>query len=192
MPVEVVDRDAAGAGDVPGRILGVGSDIDDDDVVVIDAPGEFGSSDRLEPRPITEIISGERVELVMMRDRNVPQRSPQRTDPWGGQPVMNPVAVPAGADEACGGEGAKVERRVGDALVDLCGEFLDVAFALFEHVDQLEAAPRRQRLGHLGEPVEECRLRLVISNVHLDLPPQVFKCLLDYATERISTLQAIT
>ncbi len=82
---------------------------------------------------------------------------------------MNPVTVSAGADQACGSEGTKVERSVGDALVDLCGELLDVAFALFEHVDQLDTAPRRQRLGHLREPVEQRRLRLVISNVHLDL-----------------------
>ena len=51
-----------------------------------------------------------------------------------------------------------MERRVGDALADLGGELLDVAFTLGEDVDELGPSPVAERLGDLGEPVEQCVL----------------------------------
>ena len=62
-----------------------------------------------------------------------------------------------------------MERGVGDALADLGGELVDVAFALGEHVDQLGAATVAERLGDLGERVVQRILRLPITHRQ---PPQ--------------------
>ena len=55
-----------------------------------------------------------------------------------------------------------MEGGVGDALADLGGEFLDVSFALGEHVDELGSASVAERLGDFGEGVEQRILRLSI------------------------------
>ena len=141
----------------------------DDDVTGGDPFGELVAADLLEPAAVAEVGGGELVELFVMGGGDVAQRRPQLADPVGGEPVVDPGAVAAGGDEAGGGEGAEVERGVGDALADLGGELVDVAFALGEHVDQLGAATVAERLGDLGERVEQRILRLSITHRQ---PPQ--------------------
>lgn len=46
----------------------------------------------------------------------------------------------------------------------LVGNLLDGALALGQHVDDLSAAPTAQRLGHLGERIEQCVLRLAVGH----------------------------
>ena len=138
---------------------------------------ELGSPDRFELGPIAEIVEGEGIELVVMSDRRVAQRSPQRTDTGRGQPIPDPVAVASTANQPSLGKGTKMKRGIGDTLVNLGSELLDMTLALLEHVDQLNTTSRRQRLGHLGEGVEERRLRLMICHSHPEtsLPHKLFK-----------------
>ena len=62
----------------------------------------------------------------------------------------------------------QVMRGVGDTLVDLGGDLLNGTFALGEDVDDLRSPATAQRLGHLGERIEQGILRCPIS--HADPP----------------------
>jgi len=80
---------------------------------------------------------------------------------------VHSAATCSDASRADGGEGAEVERRVGNALVDLGGELVDVSFALGKHVDQFGPPTVAERLGNFGEPVEQCVLLASICHCHL-------------------------
>ena len=60
-------------------------------------------------------------------------------------------------------------RGVGDALIDLVRELVDGAFALREHVDDLRPSAARERLGDLGEGVEEAVLGCTVAHQGLIL-----------------------
>ena len=164
-----VDRDRAGAGDVSGGVLGGGSDVDDHDVAGGEPLGELVAADLLEPAAVAEVGGGQLVELVVVGGGDVAQRRPEFADTVGGEPVVDPGPVASGGDETGAGEDPEVERGVGDALADLVSQLLDVALALGEHVDELGAAPVAERLGDLGEGVEQRILRLPITHRQ---PPQ--------------------
>jgi hypothetical protein len=114
--------------------------------------GQLGARDLFEAGPVPEIGGG---ELVEMGGRHEPQRRPQLRHLVGAKPVVDACALPPGRDQPSGGEGAEVERRVRQALADLRGEVVNVSFALGQHVDDLGPPAVRQRLGDLGEPVEQ-------------------------------------
>ena len=65
-------------------------------------------------------------------DRTAP---PEGADLFGSEPVEDAIAVTSGRHETNRGKGAEVERGSRDALADLSGEFVNVAFALTEHID---------------------------------------------------------
>ena len=101
------------------------------------------------------------------------------TDAFAGQHVDDAGAFAAGAQHAGSGHRPQVMRGVGHALADLVGDLLDGTFALGEDVDDLGSPATGQRLGHLGERVEQRILRCPIS--HADLPiSSMFKLLLEY------------
>ena len=139
---------------------------------------QLAAADLLEPVTVAEVGGGELVELLVVGGGDVAQRRPQFADALGGEPVVDPGAVAAGRDQTGRGEDPEMERGVGDALADLGGELLDVTFALGEHVDQLGSAPVAERLGDLGERVEQRILRLLGHPSH-DSSPELFKELLD-------------
>ncbi len=139
-------------------VLGVWADVDDNHVAVGETPGEVVAAYQFEVVAAAEVGAGEIVDGVVVGDGNRSQRCPQRGDLFGCEPVVDAVAIAAGRDEADSGEGAEMERRVGDALVDLGGEFVDVAFTLGQDVDQFGSATVAERLGDFGEPVEQCVL----------------------------------
>ena len=86
---------------------------------------------------------------------DVAQCRPELGDALARQPVVDVVAVPTGGDEPGAGEHLQVVGRVGGGLADLACQHLDRALALGEHVDQLGSTPVAERLGDVGEPVEE-------------------------------------
>ena len=55
-------------------------------------------------------------------------------------------------------------RGVGDGLIDLARELVDRAFALREHVDDLGPPAAPERLGDLGERIEENVLGFTIAH----------------------------
>ena len=60
---------------------------------------------------------------------------------------------------------------VGDALVELARDLLDRALALGEQVDDLGPPPGGERLGDLGEPLEEGVLRGSVTHAGQSVPP---------------------
>jgi hypothetical protein len=155
-PSEAFDGNRSGTGDVAGREFGGRAHIDHDDVAGGDPCGQLGSSHLVQFVAVSEIRGGEIVEFGVMGGSDVAQCRPQVDDAVGDQAVVDPVLVAARDDQADTSQGAQMERGVGDALVDLVGEFFHVAFALGEHVDQFGAASVRQGFGDVREPVEQC------------------------------------
>ena len=170
----------------PAAYSALGAHVDHHDVTGGEPFGELVAADLFEPVAVAEVGGGELVEPFVVGGGHVAERRPQLADPGGGEPVVDPGSVAASRDQPGGGEGAEVERRVGDALADLGGELVDMAFALGEHVDQLGAATVAERLGDLGERVVQRILRLPITH------PNLLKELLDNLAQPRSHIQGIT
>ena len=78
---ELVDRDRAGAGDVPGCVLGLGAHVDHDDVTGGEPFGELVAADLFEPVAVAEVGGGELVEPFVVGGGHVAERRPQLADP---------------------------------------------------------------------------------------------------------------
>ncbi len=158
-----------------GSELHLGAHVDHDHLAGIEAKCELVTGDLFELVTLAEIRPGEIVDAAVVRGRHVTQRLPQPGHPLGGQAVVDAGAFPSRHHQAGGRERTKMERRVGDALVDLVGQILDVTFALGQHVDDLGSPAVRKRLRHLGEAVEQRIFRVTIAQCdHLlkDFLPQ--------------------
>lgn len=66
-PVELVGWDVDGTGEVPGRVLGGGADVDDDDVAAFEAGRELLARDGVDAIAVAEVVARELVEALQPR-----------------------------------------------------------------------------------------------------------------------------
>ena len=152
----------------PAAYSAARADVDHDHVAGGETCGELGSAHLVHLVAVSEVGGSELVEFGVVGCGDVAQRDPQVDDAIRGEPVVDAGLVASGDDQAGSGERAEVERGVRHALADLGGEFLDVSLALGEHVDQLRTPPVGERLGDVGEPVEQ---RILGDSVTHRSPP---------------------
>ena len=86
------------------------------------------------------------------------------SDPLARQRVEDASPVAPGGEQPGAGHRPQVVRGVGHALADLPRQLLHRSLALGEHVGDLGSTAARQRLGHLGEAVEERILGLSVTH----------------------------
>jgi hydroxyacylglutathione hydrolase len=153
---------------VAGLELGRGTHIENHGVTRFQTGFEFASGDGLQAGAIAEIRIGEFVDADHMFDCDVAQGCPHVTDTVTRQHVDDPGSFAASAQHTCPGHGPEMVRGVRHALSDLIRELLDGSFALRQDIDNLCTTPTRQRLGDLGERIEQSVLRYPVT--HLELP----------------------
>src|SRR5207249_2090912 len=81
---EFADRERAGAGDVPGRVLGLGPHVEDDDLAPLEPPGELLADDDLDAVPVAEVRRRQLHEASDVCGRDIPQGRPQLADAVAG------------------------------------------------------------------------------------------------------------
>jgi hypothetical protein len=64
---------------VSGGVFGFGADVDDDQVAVVEALGEFVSADLFEAGAVAEVVSSELIEVVQVSLRQRPTSSPEHS-----------------------------------------------------------------------------------------------------------------
>lgn len=85
-----------------GGELGIGTDVEHDDVTIIEAARELVATDLLHTGAIAEVCRRQRLEIVEMSDGDVAHRRPQLIDTRGGEPVVDAVAVAPGGHQSGG------------------------------------------------------------------------------------------
>ncbi len=144
---------------MPGPVLRLGADVEHDHIPFAEPGEQLLAGHRVELGAVAEVRRGQPVELGDVLGGDVAQRRPELGDPWAAQPVVDAQAVPPAADETGAQQVLQVLGGVGDALVDLGGDLLDVPLALGEQVDDLRAPAVAERLGRRGQAVEQPVLR---------------------------------
>ena len=119
-------------------------------------PGsQLRAVDHLDAVAVTQVGRRQLLEAGDMGLGHVAYRGPELGHPVARQRVVDAGPVPAGGQQTRPGQGAEVVGGVGDALVDLAGDLLHRALALGEDIDDLGSPTAGQRLGHLGEALEQ-------------------------------------
>src|SRR5690606_12149014 len=73
---QLVVGDGASTGDVPGGVLGAGPNVDEDHVTVVEPSEELLPVDLLHPRPVSQVVLGEGLEVFQVGDGDVADGGP--------------------------------------------------------------------------------------------------------------------
>jgi hypothetical protein len=97
------------------------------------------------------------------------QGEPELEHGVAGERVVHEDPVSAGRHQARIPQDPQVLRGVGEREAALPGQLVDCPLGLGEQLQELEAPPAGQRLGHPGELLEERALRVPVT--HGPIPP---------------------
>ncbi len=137
------------AGDVPGLVLLVRPEVDDDRVAGADPFEQLGPAHRL--HRFAHVGASRPLGVGDPFRRNGPDRRQQLVDVVSGEAVDDPRPVAPRDDQARTPERLEVRRREADRDGRPSGENLDTALALGEQVEQLDAVRVSERAADLGE-----------------------------------------
>ncbi len=149
------DRHRPGAGDVAGCVLGRRPNVEDEHLAALEARRQLLVVDDVYAVALPQVRAGQTLQTRDMLGGHVAQRRPQLADPLARQRVEGTSPVAPGGEQPGAGHGPQVVRRVGHALADLLRQLVHRSLALGEHVNDLGSTAARQRLGYLGEGVEQ-------------------------------------
>src|SRR6185436_17693705 len=150
--LQLLERDRAGALDVPGRELLLGPNVDEDDVAPRQSLEQLLAADRLDL--VAEVLARGALDLPEVDHRGVTQGEPEPQRIVAGERVDDAGAF-AGAEE----HPSRVQRLqmlggVGGGLAAGTRQLLDTARRLRQQVEQLEPAGAGKRLPHQRDRLE--------------------------------------
>jgi hypothetical protein len=150
---------------VSGAVLGLGSDVEDYDLPLLDALFQFGRRKQFDGVPLTQVFARKHRHLGDVARGDVTNRCPQLRHPLASEPVEDTIPIAPRPRQAGPGEQAQMVRGGGHALSDLRCDLLDRAFALREQIDDLGAPPAAKCRANRSERVEQRALGLTAIHI---------------------------
>lgn len=158
-PLELIEWDRNGTGEVPGSIFLQGPHIDDyEPFAPLQSGQQLLAVYGLETFLRSEIRLDKALDAGQPLGSQGAQSNPELVDGGRGEPVTHASAVASRRQESCLFQYLEVLAGVGAREADLSRELINRAVSICEHIDDLDSTPAGERLSDPRELVEELHL----------------------------------